>query len=114
MNKDLDAIEDAMKSEPSIKFYVPALKAGVAALRRDKKAMLRALREALNKGYLSVGDVELYPVFEDYHDDPDFKSLISGGKNVRREKTVREKAASSKAPGNGTESNRAVRKKGKG
>lgn len=78
MNKDLDEIEDAMESEASIKFYVPALKAGVAALRKDKKAMLKALRAALNKGYLSIEDVKLYPVFEDYHNDADFKSLISG------------------------------------
>lgn len=80
MNKDLDEIEDAMKSEPSIKFYVPALKAGVAALRKDKRGMLKALREALNKGYLSIEDVELYPVFEDYRNDADFKSFISGRK----------------------------------
>jgi len=84
MNKDLAEIEDAMEREGSIKLYVPALKAGVAALRRDKKTMLKALREALKKGYLSIEDVKLYPVFEDYHDDEDFKLLISerkkGGK----------------------------------
>jgi hypothetical protein len=83
MNKDLDEIEDGMKSEPSIKFYVPALKAGVAALRRDKKGMLKALREALNKGYLRIKDVELYPVFEDYRNDADFKSLINERKKAK-------------------------------
>jgi NAD-dependent SIR2 family protein deacetylase len=77
MNTDLDEIEDEMKRETSIKFYMPALKAGVAALRKDKKGMLKALRGVLNKGYLSIEDVELYPVFEDYRNDTDFKSLIS-------------------------------------
>ena len=84
MNKDLDAIEDALKGEKSVGFYVPALVAGVAALRKDKKAMLKGLRKALNKGSLSIEDIKLYPVFEDYYKDTDFKLLISGRKKKKK------------------------------
>jgi len=86
MNKDLDAIEDAIEGEESVEFYMPALVAGVAALRKDKKAMLNKLRKALNKGYLSIEDAKLYPVFEDYYNDTDFKSLISGRKKKKKKK----------------------------
>lgn len=84
MNKDLDAIEDAMEREKAVEFYVPALAAGAAALRKDKKAMLKTLKRALNKGYLSIEDVKLYPVFEDYYNDADFKSLFSGRKKRKK------------------------------
>lgn len=84
MNKDLDAIEDALKGEKSVEFYVPALVAGVAALREDKKAMLKGLRKALNRGSLSIEDIKFYPVFEDYYEDTDFKLLISGRKKKKK------------------------------
>jgi len=84
MNKDLDAIEDALKGEKSVAFYVPALVAGVAALRKDKKAMLKGLRKALSKGSLSIEDIKLFPVFEDYYKDTDFKLLISGRKKKKK------------------------------
>jgi hypothetical protein len=86
MNKDLDAIEDAIKASALVERYVPGLSAGVAALRKDKRTMLKRLETLLDKGYLSIETIKLYPVFEDYHDDADFKSLIS-----EREKRERKK-----------------------
>ena len=84
MNKDLNAIEDEMAEKRSVKLYLPGLAAGVAALRKKKKTMLRRLKKVLDIGYLSIEDVELYPVFEDYHNDVDFKSLINERKKRKK------------------------------
>jgi NAD-dependent SIR2 family protein deacetylase len=84
MNKDLDEIEDAIKTSGFVELYIPGLSAGVAALRKKKKTMLRRLKKVLEQGYLSTEIIKLYPVFEDYHNDADFKSLIAGEKKKRK------------------------------
>jgi hypothetical protein len=75
MEKDLKAIEERKPGEH--------LRAGIAALRKDKEEMLKMLSLALDKGLLSTKNVKIFPVFEDYHNDEDFKSLVQG-----REKEV--------------------------
>ena len=52
-----------------------ALEAGVAALRKEKGKMLMALREALDVRF-SPKELMVFPVFEDYRDDPDFLGLV--------------------------------------
>ena len=69
MKADLDLLEQGEYSL-SLKY-----KAGIAALRNNKGAMLAALNETVNKT-ISLKQLIEYPVFEDYQDDPDFISLI--------------------------------------
>ena len=52
------------------------LRAGIAALRGDKKAMFAALAECLHTE-LSPTELEIFPVFEDYREDPEFLELIN-------------------------------------
>ncbi len=75
MEKDLKAIEER---EPDESF-----RAGIAALRKDKKEMLKMLSIAVNKGLISTEHVKIFPVFEDYQNDEDFKKFARG-----REKMV--------------------------
>ena len=49
-------------------------KAGVAALKGDKDAMLQAIRDGLGDS-LSPNSLRVFPVFEDYREDPEFKGL---------------------------------------
>ena len=51
------------------------IRAGVAALRRNKKEMLAALKKSL-KDTISSKDLRVFPVFEDFRDDPDFRELV--------------------------------------
>ena len=51
------------------------IRSGVAALRGDKEAMFSALNESLYKS-ISPGDLMVFPVFEDYRDDPEFLEFI--------------------------------------
>lgn len=51
------------------------IRAGVAALRGDKDGMFKALEECLFKT-VSPHQLKMFPVFEDYWDDPDFESFI--------------------------------------
>ena len=68
MNYDLDFLEaNGDTAEANIK-------AGVAALRQDKAGMIAALREALMET-LSPESLQVFPVFEDYRNDPDFLKL---------------------------------------
>ena len=53
------------------------IRAGVAALRGDKEEMFAALRQAIFRTILPR-QLERFPVFEDYRDDPDFKEFIRG------------------------------------
>ena len=73
MNNDLDELEERMPA----KSYVASMRAGVAALRKDKKTMLKMLDMALDRKNISIEDAKVYPVFEDYRDDKDFQSLIA-------------------------------------
>jgi NAD-dependent SIR2 family protein deacetylase len=67
MEKDLKAIEERGPEE--------SLRAGIAALRKDKKEMLKMLSIAVNKGILSTEQIKVFPVFEDYRKDEDFKKF---------------------------------------
>ena len=53
----------------------PRLNAAVAALKGDKERMLTALKAAINVT-LSPNEIAVFPVFEDYRDDPQFVDLI--------------------------------------
>ena len=83
MNNDLDAIDarlGTVEKRRAVELYLPGIAAGVAALRKDKETMLKMLDMALDKRHLTIENIKLYPVFEDYRNDTDFKSLISGRK----------------------------------
>ena len=70
MMADLDFLERNGDTEET------NIRAGVASLKGDKEAMFSALREAWNKT-ISAEQLRVFPVFEDYRDDPDFLDLIS-------------------------------------
>lgn len=83
MKKDLDAIDEMLNVKErnrSVGFYMTGLAAGAAALRKNKKKMLKMVNIALDRGNLNVENLKLYPVFEDYRNDIDFKAIISGRK----------------------------------
>ena len=50
------------------------VRAGVAALKGDRESMLEAIRDALGQS-ISPHSLRVFPVFEDYRDDPEFKGL---------------------------------------
>ena len=50
-------------------------KVAIAALRGDKSAMLNVLKERTGKIF-SARELTIFPLFEQYRDDPDFKNLI--------------------------------------
>lgn len=52
----------------------PYLRAGVAALRKNKPEMFDAIKESLHKSLLPR-NLREFPVFEDYREDLDFKEL---------------------------------------
>ena len=51
-----------------------SIKAGVAALKGDREEMFIALNESLHKT-ISPEQLMVFPVFEDYREDPDFLKL---------------------------------------
>ena len=51
------------------------IRAGVAALRGDRKELFVALNASLGKS-ISLENLMTFPVFEDYRDDPDFINLF--------------------------------------
>ena len=53
----------------------PGLTAGVASLRGKKREMFEALDQVVNKT-ISAKNLVQFPVFEDYHDDAEFKRLV--------------------------------------
>ena len=59
------------------------IKAGVAALRKDRKAMFDALKECLYKT-ISPTQLSVFPVFEDYQDDPEFRDFVVNSSRSRR------------------------------
>ena len=59
------------------------IKVGVAALRKDRKAMFDALKECLYKT-LSPGQLFVFPVFEDYQDDPEFRDFVVNSSRSRK------------------------------
>ena len=52
------------------------IRAGVAALKGDRKELFLALNASLGKS-ISLENLKTFPVFEDYSDDPDFIDLFS-------------------------------------
>ena len=52
------------------------IRAGVAALKGDKEEMFAALREAMHETILPKS-LRVFPVFEDYRDDPEFLKLYA-------------------------------------
>ncbi|MQY58157.1 MAG: hypothetical protein GH144_00920 [Clostridia bacterium] len=68
MEKDLKEIEEREPTE--------SLRAGIAALRKDKREMLKILSVAVDKRILSTAHIKIFPVFEDYHSDEDFKKFV--------------------------------------
>ena len=59
------------------------IRAGVAALKGDREEMLVALGECLNET-ISAEDLEVFPVFEDYKDDPAFLEFVKSAKKRYR------------------------------
>lgn len=53
------------------------IRAGIAALRRDKNEMLFLLEKALDKGLITPDQVEMFVVFEDYWGDNDLVNLLA-------------------------------------
>ena len=65
MKDDLDFLEQNGDTQRA------HLRAGVAALEGDKERMFDALEESLHKT-IAPESLKVFPVFEDYQDDPDF------------------------------------------
>ena len=68
MMADLDFLEDNGHTDEA------NIRAGVAALRGDKGKLLAALNESLHKT-ISPKGLRVFPVFEDYRNDPDIVKL---------------------------------------
>ena len=68
MEKDLKEIEEREPGE--------SIRAGIAALRKDKKEMLKMLSVAVNKGIISTEHIKIFPAFEDYKNNEDFKKFV--------------------------------------
>lgn len=79
MKNDLKILEDEVTS---INFL-----AGIAALRNQKDELLRLLEKALEDRAISVDDIEVFPVFEEYHEDRDLMDLCE---KFRRTETKEE------------------------
>ena len=69
MIADLDILDQDSET------LTTSIKAGIAALRGDKVAMFLALNECLHKT-IGTAQLSVFPVFEDYKDDPEFQELI--------------------------------------
>ena len=69
MMSDLEFLEQNIDSAET------AIKAGVAALKEEKEKMFIALKDALHKTILPE-NLMVFPVFEDYRDDPDFLNFV--------------------------------------
>lgn len=80
MNADLDALDRMAEARTdAIRFKV-----GIAALRGDKSQLLHYLEEAVESGRLEPSDARVFPVFEDFKDDPDFLTLVDRLSVIRR------------------------------
>ena len=69
MMADLDLLEEEGYTRST------RIRAGVAALRKDKEVMLAALKESVPHS-ISRKELTVYPVFEDYQDDAEFIQFI--------------------------------------
>lgn len=68
MENELSILEKQRASERT--------QAGVAALRGDKDEMLRLLDITLARHLITIDDVRVFPVFEDYREDKDLLKLL--------------------------------------
>ncbi len=57
--------------------------AGIAALRNKKGEMIKLLETSLSERRIAVDDIEMFPVFEDFHTD---KELLDLCDRYRKEK----------------------------
>ena len=69
MMSDLESLEQNIDPAET------AIKAGVAALKGEKEEMFIALKDALHKT-IEPENLMVFPVFEDYRDDPDFLKFV--------------------------------------
>ena len=69
-------LDDLIQDKKRIQIGRSAIEAGIAALKNDKTLLLENLRKAIRGGHITIEDTKLYPVFEDYRDDPEFKEVI--------------------------------------
>ncbi len=74
MKNDLKILDD----EVTLSSYL----AGVAALRNQKGKLLQLLEKALVDHAISVDDIEVFPVFEEYHGDKDLMDLCEKFRRV--------------------------------
>lgn len=72
MKDDLDYVESNYDTTDA------RLRAGIAALRGNRESMLVALKQSLPSD-LTPRDLQNFPVFEDYQNDPEFLSLVASG-----------------------------------
>lgn len=77
MEKELSTIEEQGPEEHYL--------AGIAALRKNKAEMLKLLDVALAKRILTVDNVTMFVVFEDYWKDRDLLTLLEARKQLERQ-----------------------------
>lgn len=76
MRNDLSILEDEVSD---INFL-----AGIAALRNQKDEMLKLLEKSLTERRITVDDIEMFPVFEDFHTDKDLLDLCDRYRKEKR------------------------------
>ena len=72
LNAELDSLENERAAYGVYRDY---FEAGIAALRGHKDRMLVAIKAALHQT-ISPDQLMIFPVFEDYREDPDFSELV--------------------------------------
>lgn len=79
-NEDLESqlkrLDDLIQDKRRLQIGRSAIGAGIAALKNDKTLLMENLRKAMRDGYITIEDTQLFPVFEDYRDDPEFNEVI--------------------------------------
>lgn len=76
MNSDLKILK-ALQPEESIA-------AGIAALEKNKGEMFRLLDIALSKKLISLENIRIFPVFEDYREDAELQKFVEDRKTKRQ------------------------------
>ena len=75
LNREEEMLAGLAELEESGSVDEPHTMAGVAALRGDRDLMLESLRQAVGTK-LSRDDLIVFPVFEEYRDDPEFIAIV--------------------------------------
>jgi tetratricopeptide (TPR) repeat protein len=68
LKKDLEILAEGETS--------PRILAAISALKRDKKNLIKYVNEALEQGSFSPDNLEIFPAFEDFAEDPDFLNIL--------------------------------------